>query len=134
MRYNENAERFIRAEGFESGQIDQIAREGLDHDYRTFLYQEMEDSDLYNGLTPETVQEHCQWIEGMISVQVWWDDQIEGEEGYLLRYFHWPSGMDIDVPLCADDWGDAVKESAMELAQGADVEWVEEELDRQLSM
>ena len=134
MRYNEDAQRFLNAEGIEEGLIDQIAREGLDHDYRSFLYQEMEDTDLYNGLTPEMVQEHCQWIEAMNSVQVWWDDQIEGEEGYLLRYFHWPSGMDIDVPLDAEDWEDAVKETAKELAQGADVEWVEEELDRQLSM
>ena len=134
MRYNENAERFIRAEGFESGQIDQIAREGLDDEYKDFLIQQEENLDRYAGLTSEQVQEHCQWIEGMISVQVWWDDQIEGEEGYMLRYFHWPSGMDIDVPLCAEDWEDAMKEAAMELAQGADVEWVEEELDRQLSM
>ena len=134
MRYNENAERFIRAEGFEGGQIDQIAREGLDDEYKDFLIQEEEDLDRYAGLTSEQVQEHCQWIEAMNSVQVWWDDQIEGEEGYLLRYFHWPSGMDIDVPLTAEDWEDAVKEAAMELAQGADVEWVEEELDRQLSM
>lgn len=117
MRYNEDAQLFLNAKDIEDDQIDQIAREGLDHDYRSFLYQEMEDTDRYNGLTPETVQEHCQWIESMLSVQIWWDDRIEEEEGYLLRYFHWPSGMDIDVPLNAKNREDAVKESATELAK-----------------
>ena len=134
MRYNEDAQRFLNAEDIREGQIDQIAREGLDEDTRSFLYEEMEDRDLYNGLTPETVQKHCQWIETMLSVQIWWDDQIEGEEGYLLRYFDWPSSMNIDIPLDAENMEEAINEAAKELSSGADVEWVEEGICKQISM